>query len=299
MPAQEAASVFSLIEAALDEGRTGCFEVFRGPYRGLIHLDQGRITHAELFGKRGPTALFDLLQWEEIAYDWHEGVRVDAPDLNLTLADLVQDPSETAPGPDELPPVPEVPLELREPPRPPAELYQQDITSDLLERFVLRLDWKDASGQAQNHTFEGSLQTACTVGSSADCGIYLREPGIEPLHCSLLIRADSVEVWDLGTDGKTAVNGTPVEQAPLYTGDTLTLGSTELLFSLGVRRRLSGRHPLSPVEPVQRPKIAPGGPLPKKAVSYASLTGQKPPSPGLSKTLKKLFFRTTHRVRKP
>lgn len=299
MEKQEAESVLSLLAAPLAENQTGCFEIFRGPYRGQINIDSGRITHAELFGKRGPTALYDLLQWEEVAYTWHPGLQVEAPELSLTYEDIAREAEELPPDAEGLPPVPEVPPELREPSRPTAELYHQDTSSELLERFVLRLDWKDAAGQTQSHAFEGALQTACTVGSSPDCGIYLREPGIEPLHCSLLIRADSVEVWDLGTDGKTSINGQSIEQAPLYTGDTLTLGSTVLLFSLGVRRRLSGKQPLPPAEPVARPKIAPGGPLPKKAVSYASLTGQKPASPGLSKTIKKLFFRTTHRVRKP
>lgn len=298
MEPSDAPSVFALIEDALSSGRSGGFEIFRGPYRGIIHVDSGRVTHAELFGKRGPTAFFDLLQWEDITYLWHDHLRIDAPELSLTLADLTSDPADVPPAIDDLPPVPEVPPAWREPSQPTSGLYHQDVSSELLERFVLRLEWQDTSGRPCQHTLEGNLQTACTLGSSPDCAIFVHEPGVEPLHCSLMIRSDSVEVWDLGTDGKTAINGTIIEQAPLYTGDTLTVGSSHLLFTLGVRRRLSGQHPLSPPETVPRPTIPSGGPLPKRAVSYASLTGQKPPCPGLSKTLKRLFFRTTHRIRK-
>jgi hypothetical protein len=290
--------MLSLLASKLPLNRKGCLEVFRGPYRGVIHLNLGKIVHAELFGKRGHSALYDLLQWEDITYKWYDDVQVEAPELDLSLEDLTED-STTDVSLQDSPPVPELPLQLQEPSRSATDLYYQDTNSGLLERFVLRLDWEDAAGGSQNFTFEGTEQTCCIVGSSADAGIVIQHPSIEPLHCSLLIRADSVEIWDLGTHAKTAVNGEVSEQALLLSGDTLTLGDVRLLFSLGVKRRLSGKQPVQQIQTVPRPVIPSGGPIPKKAISYARLTGQKTPSPGLSRTLKKMFFRTTNRIRKP
>lgn len=77
-------------------------------------------------------------------------------------------------------------------------------------------------------------------GKSADA--ILNYPSISRQHAALCRGEDGAwTVYDLGSKGGTAVNGTPVtEQAPLKLGDTLTLGACLWCFC---RRRLeSGKN---------------------------------------------------------
>ena len=65
-------------------------------------------------------------------------------------------------------------------------------------------------------------------GKSADA--ILNYPSISRQHAALCRGEDGAwTVYDLGSKGGTAVNGTPVtEQAPVKLGDTLTLGGVPL-----------------------------------------------------------------------
>ena len=78
-------------------------------------------------------------------------------------------------------------------------------------------------------------------GRSADA--ILNYPSISRQHAALCRGEDGAwTVYDLGSKGGTAVNGTPVtEQAPLKLGDTLTLGGVPLVFlpqTVGEREEL-------------------------------------------------------------
>ena len=78
-------------------------------------------------------------------------------------------------------------------------------------------------------------------GKSADA--ILNYPSISRQHAALCRSEDGAwTVYDLGSKGGTAVNGTPVtEQAPLKLGDTLTLGGVPLVFlpqTVGEREEL-------------------------------------------------------------
>lgn len=64
-------------------------------------------------------------------------------------------------------------------------------------------------------------------------------------------------MYDLGSKGGTAVNGTPVtEQAPLKLGDTLTLGGVPLVF---LPQTVGEREELEKKRQAERPP--PCGPL--------------------------------------
>ena len=78
-------------------------------------------------------------------------------------------------------------------------------------------------------------------GKSADA--ILNYPSISRQHAALCRSEDGAwTVYDLGSKGGTAVNGTPVtDQAPVKLGDTLTLGGVPLVFlpqTVGEREEL-------------------------------------------------------------
>ena len=77
-------------------------------------------------------------------------------------------------------------------------------------------------------------------GKSADA--ILNYPSISRQHAALCRSEDGAwTVYDLGSKGGTAVNGTPVtDQAPVKLGDTLTLGACRWCFC--PRPLVSGRN---------------------------------------------------------
>ena len=297
-------SVPNLVRHYAEEGGEGCLEILRGPYRGLIFFQANRLIHAEHLGKKGLAALYDLIAWDEANFQWYAGLRPSAPSFNLTMDDLdAQDLSEGDPTvADSEPAAPIVPGwtgnagSIQDKQRLQA-LYHQDLGSNILGQHIISLDWNNAPGGPKTFRFEGKVQSGCVIGSGEDCQFVINHPSIEPLHCSLMIRADYVEVWDLGTAEKTRVNGIVVEQAVLTSGDTLLLGEVELFFTLRVRRKFASGED-GAEETIPSPQKKPReGVIPKTAISYATLGAAPPPKPGVAKALRKLFFRTTNRVR--
>lgn len=293
-------TVLGLIRFFASESSDGCLEVMCGPYRGMIFFKDQRLVHAEYQGKKGMPALYDLLPWEDVVYKWYVGINPDMTSFSFTLPELEAYDTAGENTPPLNVPKPPPGLTNNNFPEGPGdgELFYQELESNILEQHVVSLEWNDAPGGPQTFRFEGKVQSGCVIGSADDCEFIIREPSIEPLHCSLMIHDDYVEIWDLGTAEKTQVNGTVVEQAVLTSGDILLLGDVELRFTLRIRRKLGGARNSSE-QTIPSPTIKPGKIIPKTAISYASLGSPPAPKPGVVKALRRLLFRTTNRIQKP
>ncbi len=73
--------------------------------------------------------------------------------------------------------------------------------------------------------FRPLTQNRVTIGRHDDCTIQLTDPSISGRHCE--IHFDGTRWWitDLGSRNGTQVNGVPIKQRPLKTGDEITIGS--------------------------------------------------------------------------
>jgi hypothetical protein len=67
------------------------------------------------------------------------------------------------------------------------------------------------------------------IGRSPDTDFSLPHPTISTLHCELVLTADGVTLRDLESTNGTFVDGQPVREAVLLTGQTVRLGDVELL----------------------------------------------------------------------
>ena len=83
---------------------------------------------------------------------------------------------------------------------------------------------KGTSGSVINQSFpfEGTI----VLGSSADCDVQLQEPGVAPRHAEIrLLDGKSLQLKDLGSGSGTLLNGEPVTETLLGSGDEIRIGT--------------------------------------------------------------------------
>jgi len=69
------------------------------------------------------------------------------------------------------------------------------------------------------------------IGRSRDCDIQLADANVSRRHAELRQEGASYWIVDLGSTNGIEVNGKRVKRAKLRSGDTITLGSTEVTFA--------------------------------------------------------------------
>jgi pSer/pThr/pTyr-binding forkhead associated (FHA) protein len=83
---------------------------------------------------------------------------------------------------------------------------------------------KGTSGSVINQSFP--FGESIVLGSSADCDIQLDEPGVSSRHAEIrLLDAKSLQLKDLGSKSGTLLNGEPVTQTLLGSGDEIRIGT--------------------------------------------------------------------------
>jgi len=83
---------------------------------------------------------------------------------------------------------------------------------------------KGTSGSVINQSFP--FGASIVLGSSADCDIQLAEAGVAPQHAEIcLIDGKSLQLRDLGSKSGTLLNGEPVSETFLGSGDEIRIGT--------------------------------------------------------------------------
>jgi hypothetical protein len=73
---------------------------------------------------------------------------------------------------------------------------------------------------------------ALVIGRLPDCEVVLPDSNVSRHHAELRRKGDGVFVTDLGSTNGTRVNGTPVREQLLASGDEISVGSTKLVFEM-------------------------------------------------------------------
>src|SRR5215218_5591646 len=105
-------------------------------------------------------------------------------------------------------------------PQPPT----QEVSAEELgvERELVSLNY--------NGTRHEVTQRRVVIGRSRDCDIQLSDTNVSRRHAELRQEGASYWIVDLGSTNGMEVNGKRVKRAKLRSGDTITLGSTEVTF---------------------------------------------------------------------
>jgi pSer/pThr/pTyr-binding forkhead associated (FHA) protein len=68
------------------------------------------------------------------------------------------------------------------------------------------------------------------IGRSKDCDLQLADPNISRRHAELRQEGTSYWIVDLDSTNGIEINGRRAKRAKLDPGDTVTIGSTDLVF---------------------------------------------------------------------
>ncbi len=82
---------------------------------------------------------------------------------------------------------------------------------------------KGTSGRVINQSFP--FQDTIVLGSAADCDVVLDEPGVAGLHAEIRLADGRLSLKDLGSATGTLLNGEPVSEAALSSGDEIRIGT--------------------------------------------------------------------------
>ncbi|HEY3941679.1 MAG TPA: DUF3662 and FHA domain-containing protein [Acidimicrobiales bacterium] len=73
---------------------------------------------------------------------------------------------------------------------------------------------------------------ALVIGRLPECAVVLGDPNVSRRHAEVRRTVDGVIVADLGSTNGTRVNGSPVREHHLVSGDEITVGSTTLVVQM-------------------------------------------------------------------
>ena len=135
--------------------------------------------------------------------DEAEGVKTEKPPPELAIEQPAQTMIYRPPAPT---PAPEA---VETPPPPP-------------EREVVTLT---VAGQKQEIT-----SPKVVLGRSRACDVHVADVNVSRRHAELQQEGATYWIVDLGSTNGTALNGKRVEKERLRDGDTITLGSTDVVF---------------------------------------------------------------------
>ncbi len=71
---------------------------------------------------------------------------------------------------------------------------------------------------------------AMIIGRKAESDIRLEEQQVSGRHAELLVKNSGVILRDLGSTNGTTINGSPVTEQKLQTGDQISIGTFKLIF---------------------------------------------------------------------
>ncbi len=87
---------------------------------------------------------------------------------------------------------------------------------------------KGTSGSVINQSFP--FDELIVLGSSSDCDVQLDEAGVSPQHAQIRRIGDSsLLLKDLGSEVGTLLNGEPVSESQLGSGDEIRIGTCRLM----------------------------------------------------------------------
>lgn len=70
------------------------------------------------------------------------------------------------------------------------------------------------------------------VGRAVKCNVQIKDPMVSSVHGEIILENNCYLLKDLDSSNGTLLNGRRIKSSPLKNGDKITLGSTDLIFTV-------------------------------------------------------------------
>ncbi|MFC1569558.1 FHA domain-containing protein [bacterium] len=115
------------------------------------------------------------------------------------------------------------------------ENFQPVEEMDAEEEVALRSDPTVVVKKDDEVVFEHTLENLpVLIGRKSNNQIVLDEKSVSRQHAQILMKDDQYFIQDSGSTGGTKVNGEPVVEKDIHTGDCIEIGSFQLQFNSGI-----------------------------------------------------------------
>ena len=130
---------------------------------------------------------------------------------------------------------------------------------------------KGSSGSVINQSFP--IGESLVLGSSADCDVHISETGVAPRHAEIrLLAGEQLQLKDLGSDAGTLLNGEPVSETLLASGDEIRIGTCRLMLQApGLRPERVLTEDAVRIAPARWPRVLAWGLVAATAAAVAVL----------------------------
>jgi Protein of unknown function (DUF3662)/FHA domain len=172
----------------------------------------------EYLGEHARRESYDLLSNPKVLFETDEDLAVGEFGIATRL---VQDKATPAPADAPRPQPEHGATMVYKPAQPPTQAVSAEELGVSPEVVTLTMD-------GTRHVID---KRRIVIGRSKDCDVQVSDANVSRRHAEL--RQEGTAYWlvDLDSTNGVVVNGRRLKRAKLETGDTITLGSTELVFA--------------------------------------------------------------------
>jgi hypothetical protein len=194
----------------------GCLAIFNPDEHLQVYVEDGFVIAALGKTDSGEFALARALRLENASYEWLADQSPPAPNLRLNIAEYALKHA--------------IASDVRTGAPPKVKRHTIALTKNILDKVNLKQRPAYILVADEVPTLKIKLEKMTNlVGRDDHCDVIIDNSQVSRKHCLLEVWEDNVKVKDLDSSNGTFVNGVPVKDGFLRSGDQLRLGQYRLL----------------------------------------------------------------------
>jgi hypothetical protein len=194
----------------------GCLTIFNHDEYLQIYVENGFVIAALSKSDLGELALAKALRLENAQYEWFANQAPPTPNLRLNITEYAMKHS--------------IARDVRVGAPPKVRHQTVSLTKTLGDKAAAksRVQYILVADEVPPLTIKLDKMTS-VVGRGDQCDVIIDSTQVSRKHCLLEVWEDNIKVKDLDSSNGTFVNGIPIKDGFLRSGDQLRLGNYRLL----------------------------------------------------------------------
>lgn len=212
-------NIFTPEEAFVRLGQNrlkGCLTIFNSDEHLQIYVEDGFVIAALSKSDLGEFALSKALRLENASYEWFANQSPPTPNLRVNITEYAIKNS--------------IARDLRVAPPPKVIRHTVSLAKNLANKVETKpkVNYVLVADEVPALTVKLDKMTS-VVGRGDQCDVIIDSSQVSRKHCLLEVWEDNIKVKDLDSSNGTFINGVPIKDGFLRSGDQLRLGNYRLL----------------------------------------------------------------------